>query len=59
MSFPDDRKEAPLTEKDQQELRRILLHQLTVIEAAFRHLEELRGGPPSPPIDDELGNKEP
>jgi hypothetical protein len=38
----DDRDEAPITEKDQHDLSRLLLHRLTVLEAALRRVEDLR-----------------
>ena len=38
----DDRDEAPNTGKDQHDLSRLLLHRLTVLEAALRRVEDLR-----------------
>ena len=38
----DDRDEAAITEKDQHDLSRLLLHRLTVLEAALRRVEDLR-----------------
>ena len=40
----DVRDEASITEKDQHDLSRLLLHRLTVLEAALRRIEELRRG---------------
>jgi hypothetical protein len=38
----DNRDEAPITETDQHDLSRLLLHRLTVLEAALRRVEDLR-----------------
>ena len=38
----DDRDEASNTETDQHDLSRLLLHRLTVLEAALRRVEDLR-----------------
>ena len=40
----DARDDALITEKDQHDLSRLLLHRLTVLEAALRRIEELRRG---------------
>jgi hypothetical protein len=40
----DTRDEAPITETDQHDLSRLLLHRLTVLEAAFRRIEDIRRG---------------
>jgi len=44
--IPEEWAEAPLTEKDQQELSRLLLYRLTVLKAALRRVEEFRRGQP-------------
>jgi hypothetical protein len=61
MSFPDDWEDAPLSDEDKQELRGILLHQLTVLKTALHRVKELRhGAVPGQPIEgDEPVNKEP
>ena len=38
----DERAEAPITELNQRDISRLLLHRLTVLEAALRRLAELR-----------------
>ena len=40
----DAQDEASMTEKDQHDLSRLLLHRLTVLEAALRRIEDLRRG---------------
>jgi len=40
----DVRAEAPITETDQCDISRLLLHRLTVLEAALRLVAELRRG---------------
>ena len=48
----DDWAEAPLTERDQREISRLLLHRLTVLRAALRRVEELRRGAALAPQDE-------
>jgi hypothetical protein len=59
--IPDDSDEAPLTEKDQHELSRLLLHRLTVLRAALRRVKELKRGAAlaQPNQGDEPNNKQP
>ncbi len=40
----DVRAEAPITETDQRDISRLLLHRLTGLQAALRRLAELRRG---------------
>ena len=40
----DAQGEAPIKETDQHDLSRLLLHRLTVLEAAFRRIEDIRRG---------------
>lgn len=59
----DNGKQAPIQERDQHEISRLLLHRLTVLEAALRRVEELRRGAAlasqSTPLNDAIGTLDP